>query len=251
MTRASSASGFCVGCTLRPSRVLQPLGAGAERDEPVGAHLQIVVPGLQRVVVEGVALGARGACEAQIIVSCALVKRRPRKFGIGLALRQTMSLSIQKPRSCSDRADAEDVVVGADDPERGVRLHHAARGQQPGAGEVRRSRRSSRTCPSRRRRHRPATGRGGQRAFELEIVGRVGEDQVDAGVGKLRQLRDAVADEDAGRGGAAKAPSEQPARNARYAKPESGVRRRLHRYAGYPCAAPLRNRTVITMDRVR
>ena len=35
-----------------------------------------------------------------------------------------------------------------------------------------------------------------QRAFELQIVGRVGEDQVDAGVGKLRQLGDAVADED-------------------------------------------------------
>ena len=38
--------------------------------------------------------------EAQISVSCAFWKRRPRKFGIGLVLRQTTSLRIQKPRSC-------------------------------------------------------------------------------------------------------------------------------------------------------
>ncbi|MGZ5897578.1 MAG: DNA methyltransferase, partial [Xanthobacteraceae bacterium] len=31
------------------------------------------------------------------MVSCALVKRRPRKFGIGLVLRQTISLRTQKP----------------------------------------------------------------------------------------------------------------------------------------------------------
>ena len=35
------------------------------------------------------------------MVSCALVKRRPRKFGIGLVLRQITSFSIQKPMSCS------------------------------------------------------------------------------------------------------------------------------------------------------
>ena len=37
--------------------------------------------------------------EAQIRVSCALVKRVPLKFGIGLALRHTISLRIQKPMS--------------------------------------------------------------------------------------------------------------------------------------------------------
>ena len=38
---------------------------------------------------------------AQISVSCALVSRLPRKFGIGLVLRQITSLRIQKPASCS------------------------------------------------------------------------------------------------------------------------------------------------------
>lgn len=41
------------------------------------------------------------AAYAQIIVSWALVNRLPRKLGIGLDLRQIMSLRIQKPRSCS------------------------------------------------------------------------------------------------------------------------------------------------------
>ena len=39
---------------------------------------------------------------AQIRVSWALVKRVPRKFGIGLALRQTMSFKIQKSASWSN-----------------------------------------------------------------------------------------------------------------------------------------------------
>ena len=41
------------------------------------------------------------AFDAQISVSCALVKRVPLKFGIGLALRHTMSFRIQKPKSCT------------------------------------------------------------------------------------------------------------------------------------------------------
>jgi hypothetical protein len=41
---------------LLPIRVLQAFLAGAERDEPVGAHLKVLVAGLQRVVVERVAL---------------------------------------------------------------------------------------------------------------------------------------------------------------------------------------------------
>ena len=89
--------------------------ARADRKQPVRAHLQVVVAGLQRFVIEGVTLGLRVRA-AQIKVSCALVKRRPRKFGIGFALRQTMSFSIQKPRSCSIGADAENVVIGADHP---------------------------------------------------------------------------------------------------------------------------------------
>ena len=55
MMRCSSASGFCVGCVLRPPSSLQPLGARADREQPVRAHLQIFVQRLHRLVIEGVA----------------------------------------------------------------------------------------------------------------------------------------------------------------------------------------------------
>ena len=46
----------------------------------------------------GVAIGSKWVHNN---VSWALVKRRPRKFGIGLVLRHTTSLSSQNPRSCN------------------------------------------------------------------------------------------------------------------------------------------------------
>src|SRR5205823_3090048 len=78
---------------------LEAFFTGAERDQPVGARLNVLIGGFQRFVVEGVALClfvARGPDHGFVGV----VKRRPRKFGIGLVLRQTISLRTQKPRSC-------------------------------------------------------------------------------------------------------------------------------------------------------
>ena len=39
--------------------------------------------------------------DAHISVSCAFVKRRPRKLGIGFVFRQITSFKIQNPRSCN------------------------------------------------------------------------------------------------------------------------------------------------------
>jgi hypothetical protein len=91
--RASASDAPC-----RPRRVLQPLMPGAERDHPVRPHLHAVVQRLQRLVVEGVFRTLVRL--AQISVSCALVSRLPRKFGIGFDLRQTTSFRSQKPASC-------------------------------------------------------------------------------------------------------------------------------------------------------
>ena len=166
--RWSSASGFWVGWTLLPLAVLQPLAAGADREQPVGAHLQVVVRGLQRVVVEGVALGVGVAARPdQRLVGIGEAPAAEIRHRVGLAPDDV----VEDPEAeiLQDRADAEDVVVGADHPERAVRLQHAAAGEQPGAGEGVVGRRSSRTCPSRRRRRRPRTGRaasGGLRAAD-------------------------------------------------------------------------------------
>ena len=137
-TRCSSASGFCVGCAFLPPSSLQPLRAGADREQPVRAHLQVVVERLQRLVVEGGRAASSRA--AQISVSCALVKRLPRKFGIGFDLAP------------------DDVVL---DPEAEILQRHAERGRCCDRSRSPRSRRS-------------ASGRGGIRRAtcgEL-IVGR-------------------------------------------------------------------------------
>ena len=106
--------------------IAQALAAGAERHQPVAAHLQIFVQPLHRVVIEGVA--RLRPLAAQIIVSWALVKRRPRKLGIGLDL--TPDHVIQQPiiQILQDCAHAEDIVIAADHPDRAVilRIRRAA-----------------------------------------------------------------------------------------------------------------------------
>jgi len=89
-------------------------------------------------------------------------------------------------------------VIGADHPQRRRRLHDAAAGEQPGAGEI------------------VIGGEGGKLvpvvvdgvdvgfvgaleiALELQIVGRVREYQVDRGGRQFRHLGDAIAYDDLG-----------------------------------------------------
>ena len=101
---------------------------------PVRAHLQFVVQRLHRFVVEGV-LRVSAILVAQIRVSCALVKRRPLKLGMGLDLAPHHVVQNPEAQILQDRADAENVVIGADHPDRAGRLQHAARRAQPVAGE--------------------------------------------------------------------------------------------------------------------
>ena len=114
--------------------VLQPLAAGADRKQPVRAHLHVVVGGFQRIVVEGVALGllvARRPDQRLVrILEAAAAKIRHR---IGLAPDDV----VEDPEAeiLHGGADPEDVVVGADHPDRAAGLEHPAHRQQPGAGE--------------------------------------------------------------------------------------------------------------------
>ena len=204
MQRNSSASGFCVGCAFLPSSPFRRSAAGAERQHPVGAHLQALVQLLHRIVVEGVALGG-------------LVARRPDqrlvRVGEALALevRHRVGLAphdvVQQPEAqvLQRRADAEDVVVAADHPQRALGLQHAARRGQPGAGEGIVARK---TCPERIRGIGElvpvvvdgidAAVVGPQKlAAQLQIVGRVGEHHVDRAFGQAEHQLDAVAHQDA------------------------------------------------------
>ena len=107
-----------------------------------------------------------------------------------------------------DRADAEDVVVGADDHDGGVGLHQPPGGAEPGAregvifGEI------GELVPIVVDGVDQALVGARQRAFELQVIGRIGEDEIDRGRGEPLHLRDAVADQD--RVARAGAPVERP-----------------------------------------
>ena len=176
--------------------VLQPLVAGAERDEPVGAHLEVVVAALQRLVMEGVALRlrrARGPDQGLVRIGEALAAEV--RHRVGLAPDDV----VQDPvAEILQRApDPEDVVVGADDPEGRVRLHHAAAGGEPVAREG--------VVGCEGRELVPVVVDGVDAALvgtqqagfaELEVVGRIGEHAVDARRRKGVHGRDAIPDED-------------------------------------------------------
>ena len=203
MQRNRSASGFCVGCDLLAVLALQAFTAGAERQQPVGAHLQALVQLLHRIVVEGVALGA-------------LVARRPDqrlvRVGEALALevRHRVGLAphdvVQQPEAevLQRRADAEDVVVAADHPQRALGLEHAPRRAEPGAGEGIVARKA---CPEGIRglgelvpvvvdRVDAAVVGTQKLAAQLQIVGRIGEHHVDGRFGQASHQLDAVAYQD-------------------------------------------------------
>lgn len=164
---------------LAAGLVLQPFLARAERDEPVRAHLKVVIATLQRLVMEGVALGLGAAHRPD--QSLVRVGETP-----ALEVRHRVDLApddvVQHPEAeiLEDRPDAEDVVVGADHPQGAVRLEHAAAFDQPGTGEG--------IVVGEGREFVPIVVDGvdharvgaGQFPLELKVVGRVGENEINA-----------------------------------------------------------------------
>ena len=175
---------------------LEPLLASAQSERPVGTHLHVVIAGLERLVIEGVALAARLARRPdQGLVRIGEAPPAKIRHRIGFAPHHIVQNP--EPQILQDRADAEDVVIGADHPERCRGLHQPPAGEQPGAGEV--------VIGGKARKLVPVIIDGIDArvvgpleiALELEIVGRVGEDEIDRLGRQFRHLRDAVADQDA------------------------------------------------------
>src|ERR1700693_3644561 len=126
--------GFLSRVQLLAGSVLEALLAGAQRQRPVRAHLHVIVARLERLVVEGVAtrLLARRPDERLMRVGEAAAAEV--RHGVGLAPHHIVE--DPKVELLQEGAAAKDVVVGADDPQRGVSLHHAAAGGEPLAGEA-------------------------------------------------------------------------------------------------------------------
>ena len=77
-----------------------------------------------------------------------------------------------------------------------VRLHHAADGCEPCAREGIIGGKAGEFVPIVVDGVDDALVGPRQRRFELKVIGRIGEDEIDAGVGQARQLFEAIADED-------------------------------------------------------
>ena len=113
--------------------VLEPLLAGAQRDQPVGAHLNVFVAGLERLVVERVVpLGGVARRPDQRLVRVGEAAAAKVRHRVGFAPDDV----VEDPEAevLEDRADAENVVIGTDDPQRRARLHHPPAGDRARRG---------------------------------------------------------------------------------------------------------------------
>ena len=111
--------------------------------------------------------------------STSFLRRVPLKLGIAFGLYQVMVFSNQKAEVLQQAADAEDVVVGAADPEGGAPFHQRAQRRKPGVGEFVVGGEIAHFVPL-------LGGAIDQRqvgavevVLELEVIGRIGEDEVD------------------------------------------------------------------------
>ena len=138
---------------LAPLAVLQPLRPRADREQPVGAHLDVVVQRLHGLVVERDARLGIAAGPDQRLVRVGEALAAEVRHRVGLAPDDVVL--DPEAQVLQRHAEAEDVVVGADHPDGAVGLQDApalARARRARSG---RSRRTRRTCPRRRRRRRP------------------------------------------------------------------------------------------------
>ena len=115
------------------------------------------------------------------------------RHGVGLAPDDV----VEDPEAeiLQDRAEAEDVVIGTDHPDRAVLAQQAATLRQPGARELVIGREIAELVPIVVDAVDQAVVRPAQLAAELQVVGRVGEDAVDRRAGQHPHQRDAVAEE--------------------------------------------------------
>jgi hypothetical protein len=172
---------------------LEPLRPAAQRNVPIAAHLQLVVQGLHRLVVEGVAAVLRARAPQQGLMGVGEAPAAEIRHRIGLAPDDV----VEHPESqiLQDRADAVDVVIAPDDPERAVWLQQPPRPVEPSPGEAIVLGKAGEAIPGRVDAVDPAVVGAEQLAAELQVIGRIGEDQVDRPRRQPRHYLDAVADQ--------------------------------------------------------
>ncbi len=118
---------------LQPVLVAQPLGARAEREIPVAAHLHVVVQRLHGLVVEAIARIPPRCRPDQRLMRVGEPPAAEIRHRVGLAPDHVVQNP--EPEFLEDGADAENIVVAADHPQRAVLAQQPAALAEPVAGE--------------------------------------------------------------------------------------------------------------------
>jgi hypothetical protein len=156
--------------------------------------LQVVVEGFHGLVVEG--------------VFCALCFLRPEQGFVGVGEAHAAKVGhrvvfdpdhiVENPKAevLQDSPHAIDIVIRADDPQRAGVFQHPAAGREPGAGEGVVFGETAELVPGVVDRVDLALVGAVQVVLQLQVVGRVGKNQIDRGFGQLGENFDAVARQD-------------------------------------------------------
>ena len=233
------------GVGLAATLVLEALFARADGEEPIRARLRVVIAGLQRLVMESISLGfGRARRPDQRFMRIGKAPAAEIRHRIGLAPNDVVEHPEAEVLQC--RADAEDVVIGADHPERGAGLHHAPNLREPGAREGIVFGKGSEAIPIVVDRVDKALVGPRQASRKLEIVRRIGEDEIDAARGSFASsaTQSPTLTWSSSCSNTNPAP---PTRPSRYAIPYSGMWGRSAWYALHTCQATVTRPTRRTL----
>ena len=168
--------------------------SAADRKAPVRPHLEFVVERLHRAVIERIFRAFTARCPDQRLVRIG----EPRALEIGHRIGLAPDDIVQNPeaRILQARTDAENIVIAADHPERAVRFQDAARFGQPCRSEGIISGEGIELVPVVIDGIDASALGPEQITPKLEIIGRIGKDHVDTGIGQRRHRRNAIIHDD-------------------------------------------------------
>jgi len=156
--------------------IFQALAAGAQRQRPVRTHLRIVIKDFHRFIVEGVFRGGALAGPDHRFMGVGETPSAEIRHRIGFAPDHVVENPVAQV--LQDGADAEDIVIGADHPQRPVGLQGAAAFGEPCPGEFIIGGKARKLVPMVVNRVDLALVGPRQVAGKLQVVRRIGEDQV-------------------------------------------------------------------------
>ena len=186
------AFGLLCRVQFRAAITLQAFAAGANRQAPIRAHLHIIIQRLHRLIIEGIAGGVfigRGPNQRFMRIGEARAAKIWHRIGFA------PDNIVQNPitKILQRRANAENIMIRADNPKRAGRLQHALRLAQPSAGEGIISGVTVEFIPIIGYRIHLALVGAVQFVFQLQIIRRVSKHQIDAIIGQCAQPFEAIA----------------------------------------------------------